>query len=125
MIKNYLLITWRSMMKNKFFILVNILGLSVAIGCCIVAYFNWEFDAQFDKHHTAGETVYRISTVREFEGRTTRYGYAPLPLGSVIRENIPDVDKVVRMSWSFSNFKIEDDLFPAFLAQSDLLQSTR
>lgn len=119
MIKNYLLITWRSMMKNKFFIFVNILGLSVAIGCCIVAYFNWEFDEQFDKHHTRGERIYRVSTVRAFEGRTTLYGYAPLPLGDVIRENIPDVDKVVRMSWSYSNFKIDDNLFPAFLAYTD------
>lgn len=119
MIKNYLLITWRSMMKNKFFIFVNILGLAVAIGCCIVAYFNWEFDAQFDKHHTQRENIYRVSTVREFDGRTTVYGYAPLPLGNVIRENVPDVEKVVRMSWSFSNFKIQDNLFPAYLAYAD------
>ncbi|HEU5147103.1 MAG TPA: ABC transporter permease, partial [Chryseosolibacter sp.] len=119
MIKNYLLITWRSMMKNKFFIFVNILGLAVAIGCCIVAYFNWEFDAQFDKHHTQGENIYRVCTVSEFDGRTTVYGYAPLPLGNVIRENVPDVEKVVRMSWSFSNFKIQDNLFPAYLAYAD------
>lgn len=119
MLKNYLLITWRSMMKNKFFIFINILGLSVAIGCCVVAYFNWEFDNQFDKHHVLGENIYRVSTVRAFEGRTTLYGYAPVPLGNVIRENISDVDKVVRMSWSYSNFKIEDDLFPAFLAYTD------
>lgn len=107
------------MMKNKFFIFVNVLGLAVAIGCCVVAYFNWEFDAQFDKHHARGEDIYRVSTVREFEGQTTLYGYAPVPLGNVIRGNMPDVDKVVRMSWSFSNFKIDDDLFPVYLAYAD------
>ena len=119
MIKNYLLITWRSMMKNKFFIFVNILGLSVAIACCIVAYFNWEFDASFNKHHSQRESIYRVSSLREFEGMTTRYGYAPVPLGNVIRQNIPDVDKVVRMSWSFSNFKVDDNLFPGYLAYAD------
>ena len=119
MIKNYLIITCRSMMRNKLFLLVNIFGLAIAIGCCIVAYFNWEFDAQFDKHHTRAENIYRVSSVREFNGEKTLVGYAPLPLGSAIRENVSDVDKVVRMSWSFSNFKIDDNLFPVRLAYAD------
>lgn len=119
MIKNYLTITWRSMMKNKFFIFVNILGLAIAIGCSIVAYFNWEFDAKFDDHHSQAENIYRVSTVREFDKTTTLYGFAPVPLGNVIRHNIPDVEKTVRMSWSFSNFKVEDNLFPSELAYAD------
>src|SRR5690606_25580 len=88
MIRNYLLIAWRSMMKNRFFIMINILGLATGIACCVVAYFNWEYSAVFDKHHERAESVYRITSVREFEGRTTRYGLTPLPLGEVIRQNI-------------------------------------
>src|SRR3954468_23579259 len=108
MLKNYLLITLRSLLKNKLFIFINIFGLSIAIGCCIVAYFNWEYDATFNDHHKNKEHVYRVSSVREFEGRSTLYGYAPVPLGEVMRQNMPDVNKVVRMSWSYSNFKIGD-----------------
>ena len=119
MIKNYLLITWRSMMKNKFFIAVNVLGLSIAIGCCIVAYFNWDFDVRFDTHHKQAENIYRVSSVREFQGRATLFGFAPVPLGNAIEQNVPDVDKVVRMSGSFSNFKVRNDLFPAMLAYVD------
>ena len=119
MIKNYLLITIRSLMKNKLFIFINVFGLAIGIGCCIVAYFNWEFDSTFDSHHINREKIYRISSIREFESRTTLYGYAPEPLGATIRQNIPDVDKVVRMSWSYSNFKIEDNLFPSGLAYAD------
>ena len=119
MIRNYLLITVRSMMKNSLFIFINIAGMAVAIACCIVAYFNWEFDAGFDRHHINGKDIYRVSTVREFDGRSTRYGYVPVPLGNVIRQNVPEVEKTVRLSWSFSNFKVEDDLFPAQLAYAD------
>lgn len=119
MIRNYLLITIRSMMKNKLFILINVLGLAVGIACCIVAYFNWEYDAQFDRHHTQADKIYRVNSIREFEGRTTTYGIVPEPLGNVIRQNIPDAKKVVRMSWSWSNLKIEDNLFPAWLAYAD------
>jgi putative ABC transport system permease protein len=119
MIKNYLLITLRSMMKNKLFIFINIFGLAIGIGCCIVAYFNWEFDAKFDKHHSNIEKIYRVSSIREFEGKTTLYGHAPEPLGVAIKQNIPDVEKVVRINWSWSNFKVEDNLFPAQLAYAD------
>ncbi|HET9487804.1 MAG TPA: ABC transporter permease, partial [Chryseosolibacter sp.] len=119
MIKNYLLITWRSMMKNKFFIFINVLGLAVAIACSIVAYFNWEFDATFNDHHINANKVYRVSSIREFEERTRLYGYAPLPLGNIIRENIPEAEKVVRLSWSYSNFKIGDNLFPGELVYAD------
>src|SRR5688572_30242219 len=119
MIKNYLLITWRSMMKNKLFISINILGLAIGIGCCIVAYFNWEYDDRFDKHHANREQIYRVSTVREFDSRTTLYGYAPEPLANVIRQNMPDVEKVVRMNWSWSNFKVGDNVFPSGLGYAD------
>jgi putative ABC transport system permease protein len=119
MIKNYLLITWRSMMKNKFFLFINVVGLAVAIACSIVAYFNWEFDAKFNSHHIAADKIFRVSSIREFEGRTTLYGYAPVPLGNAIRQNIPDAERVVRLSWSFSNFKVEDNLFSSELAYAD------
>jgi putative ABC transport system permease protein len=119
MIRNYLLITWRSMMKNRLFIFINVIGLAVAIACSIAAYFNWEFDAAFDKHHVNAGNIYRIGTVREFEGKTTLYGYVPVPLGNVIKQNIPDVGKAVRMSWSDSNFKVGDNLFPGELAYAD------
>jgi putative ABC transport system permease protein len=119
MIKNYLLITWRSMMKNKLFIFINVFGLAIGIACCIVAYFNWEFDATFDSNHVNAEKIYRVSSVRNFEGNTRMYGYVPEPLPLIIRENMSDVANVVRVNGSWSNFKVEDNLFPGELAYAD------
>ena len=68
MINNFLLITLRSMMKNKLFIFINVFGLAIGIGCCIVAYFNWEFDTMYDTHHEHADKIYRVSQLSEFEG---------------------------------------------------------
>jgi ABC-type antimicrobial peptide transport system permease subunit len=106
-------------MKNKLFIFINVFGMAIAIGCCIVAYFNWEFDAKFNAHHKNMGNIYRVSSIREFDGRSTLYGYSPTPLGAVVRQNIPDVDEVVRMAWSYSDFKVEDNVFSAGLAYAD------
>jgi ABC-type antimicrobial peptide transport system permease subunit len=63
--------------------------------------------------------IYRVSSIREFDGRSTLYGYSPTPLGAVVRQNIPDVDEVVRMAWSYSDFKVDDNVFSAGLAYAD------
>ena len=52
MLKNFFLITLRNMMKNKLFIFINVFGMAVAIACCIVAYFAYEYQATFDGNHT-------------------------------------------------------------------------
>jgi cell division protein FtsX len=119
MLKNFFLITVRSMMKNKLFIFINVVGMGVAIAYCIVAYFAYEFDATFDGVHKKGETIYRVSSVREFENQVTKFGYAPLPLRPVVEQNIKDVSKSTRYQFSWSNFKREDDLFESNLSYVD------
>lgn len=119
MILNYLRIAFRSLLKNKLYILINIAGMAVAIGCCIVAYFNYEFNVTFDDYHENRASIYRVNTIREFEGKTTVYGYTPIGLGPAIRENVNDVEHVVRYSKSYTNFKKGVDLFPSELAYVD------
>src|SRR5687768_11447316 len=83
MIKNFLLITFRSMMKNKLFIIINVFGMGVAIACCIVSYFALQYDSTFDAVHANRSSVYRVSMIREFDNTRTDIAYAPLPLGEI------------------------------------------
>jgi len=119
MIKNYFLITFRSMTKNKAFIFINVFGMGIAVACAIVGYLAYEYDASFDSKHLKGESVYRISALRSFENSTTRVGYVPLPLGEIADKTLPDVAKSTRYAHSLSNFKINSDLFPANLSYVD------
>jgi putative ABC transport system permease protein len=119
MFKNYFLITIRSMMKNKFFIIVNILGMGIAIACCIVGYFAYEYDSTFDHNHEHASTLYRVSSVREFDRQFTKFGLVPKPLSEAVRQNMKDVDQATRLFYSHSNFKREDDLFDAKLGYVD------
>jgi ABC-type antimicrobial peptide transport system permease subunit len=107
------------MMKNKLFILINIVGMGVAIACCIVAYFTYEFDAGFNALHKNGESLYRVSAVREFENNLTRYGTVPFPLGASVMQNSEDVNHVSRYHYSWSDFKVGDNVFSAELAYVD------
>jgi putative ABC transport system permease protein len=119
MIKNYLLITFRSLLKNKVFISINILGMAIAIACCIVGYFNYNFNATFDTHHTNASKIYRVNMEREFQNKLTLYGVVPVPLGEVVRQNVGDVEKVVRYSPSGTSIRIGDDVFSTGISYVD------
>ncbi|HOX82852.1 MAG TPA: ABC transporter permease [Chryseolinea sp.] len=119
MFKNHLLITFRSMMKNKFFIITNVIGMGVAIACCIVGYFAHEYDATYDRIHKNINQIYRVSTIREFENEEKKFAFVPFPLGDVVDKTFQDVDKSTRYLHSYSNFKRDNDLFSANLSYVD------
>lgn len=119
MIKNYLLITFRNMMKNKLFIFINIMGMGISIACCIIGYFNYDYNISFDHHHKNASTIYRVGSVREFQNELTAYGYAPLALGNAIRQNVGGIDEVIRYSSEGRNFRVRETLFSSDISYVD------
>ena len=119
MLKNFLLITLRSMMKNKLYLFINILGMATSIACCIVGFFNYDFNASFDQMHKNASTVYRVGSVREFQNQLTEFGHAPMALGNAIKQNIPEVDEVIRYSPDGVNFRIKSELFSSDITYVD------
>ena len=84
MLKNHLLIAIRSLLKNKLYIFINIFGMAIAIACCIIAYFNYDFNLSFDEYHVNRNTIYRVNSVREFQNEVTAFGFAPIALGNAM-----------------------------------------
>ncbi|HTF16420.1 MAG TPA: ABC transporter permease [Chryseolinea sp.] len=119
MIKNYLLITLRNFARNKVFILINLLGMGTAIGCCIVAYLNWQFAASFDSTHINGHVVYRVQATHEIPDGSSRYAVVPTALGAVVRDNVVHVNTVVRYTAGTGDFRIGDEVFNTSLAYAD------
>jgi putative ABC transport system permease protein len=111
MIKNYLLITLRNMMKNKLYLFINIFGMGISIACCIIGFFNYDFNVSFDQNHKNAATIYRVGSVREFQNELTEFGYAPMALGNAIKQNVSDVDEVVRYLSDGGNFRVREELF--------------
>jgi len=119
MLKNYLLITFRSMMKSKVYIFINILGMAIAIACCITAWYNYDFNASFDDHHKNAPEIYRVNMVRDFQGATTEYGLVPVPLGEIVRENNKDLKASTRYSNTYADLRINDEIFGSRISYVD------
>lgn len=119
MIKNYLLITLRSMMKSKVYMFINLFGLAIAIGCCITAYFNWNFNMSFDSNHVNAAQIYRVNSLRTFEGRETPFGVTPLPLGDIARDNVKDFTAVSRYNGTYADVRVGDEVFDNHISYVD------
>jgi putative ABC transport system permease protein len=119
MIKNYFIITFRNLLRNKLFIFINVFGMGLAIASCITAYLNWKYMSSWDSVHLNGSQIYRVQFWREFQGKRDRYGMAPMALGNYIKQNVKEVDKTVRYMSSFSEMRIRDEIFRDRMAYAD------
>ncbi len=119
MFKNYLLVTYRNLLKNKVFTLINIIGLGIALAVCIVAFFNHMFNYEFDRTNLNFEKIYRVNSFRDMENREQEYGVVPATLGLVIKKDIPGIERSARLVRSGSPVKIGDDLFPMQISYVD------
>ncbi|HLF34561.1 MAG TPA: ABC transporter permease [Cyclobacteriaceae bacterium] len=99
MLKNYLVITIRNMVRNKLFTIINILGISVSLGCCILLFLFAQRELSYDRHH--GGNVYRLtSNVSQKDGQVFKLGSSSLPVAPAIQEELPEVKLAVRAAGS-------------------------
>jgi len=119
MIKNYFLITLRSMLKSKVYLFINIFGMAISIGCCITAYYNWDFNASFDAVHKNASQIYRINSIRHFQDRDTDYGIVPMPLPDIARSNVKDITHLTRYLTNYADVRVNDEIFDNTLSYVD------
>ncbi|MEI9920977.1 MAG: ABC transporter permease [Bacteroidota bacterium] len=62
MIKNYFMIAWRMMTRNKVYTTINVLGLTLGISACIIVYLVVSYEFSFDNFHPDKERIYRLRT---------------------------------------------------------------
>jgi ABC-type antimicrobial peptide transport system permease subunit len=119
MFRNYLLVTFRNLLKNKVFTIINIIGLGIALAVCIVAFFNHMFNYEFDRTHDNFNEIYRVTCFRDMQGREQEYGIIPATLGLEIKKDIPGIERSARLLRSSSPVKEGDDIFSCRISYID------
>ena len=119
MLKNYLLVTFRNLLKNRVFTLINILGLGIALSVCIVAFFNHMFNYEFDRQNVNFDKIYRVNSFRDMEGREQEYGIVPATLGLEAKKDIPGIEKAARIMRTGSPVKVGLNVFPTEVSYID------
>lgn len=119
MIKSYLLLTLRTIAKNKISFLINLIGMSIALGVSITAYVNYEYNVNFDKSQKDISNLYRLGFNSLQDGKEIKYGVSPLPLGAMLRENVSEAKDVVYYISRSAQFRIGDEMFETEFIYAD------
>lgn len=98
MFKNYLKIAFRSLRKSKGTSLINILGLSIGMACCVIIFLFVQNELGYDRFHSKSDNIYRVLTIDEALGVSSNLVGITLPaLGDAMETNFPEVKNRVRM----------------------------
>ncbi len=98
MLRNYLIVAWRNLLRNKVHSCINILGLSLAIGCCLlIALFVWH-EVTYDAFHEKRDRIYRLYTVDSRDLSGAYDDHVNLDLGPALKEEYPDIERAVRIN---------------------------
>jgi putative ABC transport system permease protein len=101
MIKNYLKIAWRNLLKNKAHSFINITGLSIGMSVAmLIGLWIWD-ELSFDKYHQNYDRIAQVMQQRTNNGTVNTGVAVPLTLDAALRKNYgSDFKHIVLASWT-------------------------
>jgi ABC-type antimicrobial peptide transport system permease subunit len=115
MIRSYVKTSGRSLMRNKLFSSINIVGLaiSMSVGLLLIAFL---LDLRsYDRFNKHGDRIFRITNIATFKGEqgSGKYASTSIKTGKLIREKVTGVEEVAIIRNDFlQDAKVGDNVIP-------------
>lgn len=103
MLKNYIKIALRSLLKNRIYTIINILGLSIGIASSLLILLHVEDELSYDNFHSNGDNIYKVVLERVYPDHVTNYAIVPHSFSEVMVKDFPEVKNAVRMFGNAAN----------------------
>lgn len=93
MISHYFKISWRSLLANKCYSLINIFGLAFGLASCLLIMLYVVDEMKYDQHHVYSDQIYRV----EIAGKTGSWASTSAPVGPGLTSEFPEVSDYARL----------------------------
>jgi putative ABC transport system permease protein len=131
MLRNYLKIAYRTLLRYKAYTALNILGLTLGLTCAILIFMMVKFHLSFDQYHSKADRVVRIVSYFNTPDGDFYTPGVPAPLGDAARAEIAPLEKVsmvynegsvtvALMEGSVPTKKFKEDNGGVFFVEPDL-----
>src|SRR6188508_2427244 len=98
MIRNYLKVAMRYLLRNKGYTAINIFGLAIGISCCVLIMLFVRSEFSYDKFHSRSDRIYRAWVKEHNEGMDDIIDIVtPLPLAGALQASFPDIESTCRV----------------------------
>jgi putative ABC transport system permease protein len=103
MLKHYFVISWRNILRNKFYSIILILGLSVGISTALLlGMYSW-YELSYDNFHEKKDRIFLVG-VHEAEGtQETSSGWTTPPTGPALQDYFPEIESMARLCFWFDD----------------------
>ncbi|HMG91624.1 MAG TPA: ABC transporter permease [Chryseolinea sp.] len=112
MVKNYLKIALRFMLRQKGFSIINISGLTIGITCSLLILLYIQDELSYDSFHPDAPRTYRIGFKGRLEGRQFISAQTGTPVAKALQKEIPEIESTLRIAnWATFPVRYEDKAF--------------
>lgn len=97
MFRNYLVISFRNILRQKGYSIINILGLAIGFAAFILIFMHIIHELSYDKFHLQSERIYRVSVDGMVAGDVLNVAVSAAPTGEAMVRDIPQILKFTRI----------------------------
>jgi putative ABC transport system permease protein len=110
MIRSYLKIAFRNLIRHKGFSFLNISGLAIGMVCTLLILFWVQHELSYDRYNENGRNIYRILQHIQYSEIVT-WAINQGPLGPALKEEIPEIEEQARFCFSRWRIKYDNQVF--------------
>ena len=120
MLRNYLIIAVRNLMKQKIFTFINVFGLAVGVACCMILGLYVHREWSYERHHPNAEQIYRVvrENIDEVGNRSFTTGTSGA-LNQLLQSDVPGIRSSVRVRRNRSLVSTDTQGFQQKFCQAD------
>ncbi|KAF5437916.1 putative ABC transport system permease protein [Candidatus Methanophagaceae archaeon] len=112
MLKNYIKIAIRNIVKHRGYSFINIFGFAVGITCCLLIMMYLIDELSYDKFYPNSDNIYRVAHYGVVNDRVDHTARTSPPLAKVLAEEFPEVKVVTKCrNYGFPVFRYKEKVF--------------
>ena len=111
MLKNYLKVALRNIIKHKGYSFINIAGLTIGMTCCILILLWVQQEISFNRFHKNADNIYRIYADFHYDQGIFPFSNIPQPVGPELQKTVPEINNAIRILDGASTVKYGTDVF--------------
>src|SRR5579863_9025859 len=109
MIKNYLMVAWRNLLKNKIYSFLNITGLAVGLASFLLIALYIMDELSYDRYNVNADRIYRINSDIKLGGGELHMPVTSDMMGQLLIKDNPSIEQYTRIYNSNGSKMIKKD----------------
>lgn len=96
MLRNYLTVALRGLLRNKLYSSITIAGLALGMACCLLIALYVRDEISYDRFHANSSRIYRVTRERMEQGDLRIQANTPPAMASALKKEFPSVQESTR-----------------------------